>query len=77
MAAKRRRGISLVALPFIALVWVVGWLLYCLGSFGQRLSGSRRKTLLNVPIALNARVSVTSSPFGSSGPVCVSGLSDS
>ncbi len=52
MAAKRRKGISLIALPFVAVVWVLGWVLYCLGSSGQKLAMSNRRTVPNVSSGL-------------------------
>ena len=54
----RRRGVSLVALPFVSLVWLVGWVLYCLGSSRQRLArGGKKSVVLNVPIGLRLNAS--------------------
>jgi hypothetical protein len=30
--AKRNRIVSLLALPFVASIWFVGWVLYCVNS---------------------------------------------
>ncbi len=65
---KRRRGVSLVALPFVSLVWLVGWVLYCLGSSGQRLArGGKKPVAHNVPVGLRLNVSRARLSAGSNG----------
>ncbi len=59
----------MVALPFVALVWVVGWVLFCLGSSGQGLAKGKKSVALNVPVGLRLNVSGAGLSAGGNGLV--------